>query len=77
MLKKIISISFLILIFAFSFQLLINYLKVEHEVEYIIENNYHLDIKSLHNTYMNKISIIINNVRKYQVITFIKYYFKI
>ncbi len=39
MLKKIISISFLILIFAFSFQLLINYLKVEHEVEYIIEND--------------------------------------
>ena len=46
-------------------------------IKYIIEKHYHLDIKSLHNTYMNKISIIIYNVRKYQDIVLVKYYFKI
>lgn len=45
--------------------------------KYIIEKHYHLDIKSLHNTYMNKIRIFINNVRKYQDIAIVKYYFKI
>ena len=45
--------------------------------KYIIEKHYHLAIKSLHNTYMNKIPIIINNVRKYQDIILVKYYFKI
>ena len=42
MLKKVISISFLILIFILGFQLFINYLKTEHEINYMIENNYGL-----------------------------------
>ena len=42
MLKKVISISFLILIFILGFQLFINYLESEHEINYMIENNYGL-----------------------------------
>ena len=45
--------------------------------KYTIEKYYHLAIKSLHNIHMNKIPIIINNVRKYQVVSLVKYYFKI
>ena len=42
MLKKVISISFFFFFFILGFQLFIIYLKTEHEINYMIENNYGL-----------------------------------